>query len=850
MLPGRRARWALFPSLLLLSLSLSVVALALLVWPLRAYASGTVYYVSTSGSPAGSGSKASPYDLASGIGHMAAGDTLRIQQGAYNWNESANGALTLKNSTLVEGGFDTSWGKDLSSPTSITFTPVLHTAGSFAYYSGLEQSSSTGFHVKDLGFAMPSAGAVTYGGYGVSVYAAHLNNCSNYLFERVSFTSGSASGGTNGQNGATGLNGFSGSSGGPGGASCGPGGSGGMGGGGTPGPGAVHTCSQSGSAGSGASGALGASGGSGGAGSSSTIAGGYGGYGGFGGGIGGPPQQAPPGPGGSSDCFAPANGGVGTNGSGGIPGVNAPSGRPTIAPAQRGLYFAPGAAAAPGADGHGGGGGAGGGGGGSSVDIVGCLNQSGPGGGGGGGGGLGGGAGLGGLGGGSSYAVYLFSNGANGEFRCCTLIAGAFGTGGNGGSGGAGGSGGGGGFAAPPGPPSTGLSGGGNGGSGGAGGAGGRGQDGMNGESVALETASGTSPTVSGGTDTDGDGWPDICDNCPGIANQNQRDGNLNGVGDVCDPTQCPNPGLVASWPAEGNANDVSGNSHDGVLHNGATFAPGKVGTAFSLDGVDDNVSVADSPAFSFSNAMSVAGWINTAAGIDRYIATKHDDSFYFAVGGGSVAPHMLSFWLNGPSTSWFTGSTPVDDGQWHHVAATYDGATMSVYVDGNLDGSAPRTGSIQAGTSTVLIGARYDGTNAGNFPGMIDELAIYDRALSAVEIQALAAMSQPCAAASVGDVPGAVRALELAPPWPNPASRIMNFEFRTPGEAAVRAEIVDVAGRQVSRPLRDQILAGGTHRFQWDGLDASGVRAAPGVYLIRVTCGTASAIQRIVLVR
>src|SRR5215831_5796320 len=158
---------------------------------------------------------------------------------------------------------------------------------------------------------------------------------------------------------------------------------------------------------------------------------------------------------------------------------------------------------------------------------------------------------------------------------------------------------------------------------------------------------------------------------------------------------------------------------------------------------------------------MSLAGWINTSDGTDRYIATKHDDSFYFAVGGGSVAPHMLSFWLNGVSSSWFAGSTPVDDGQWHHVAATYDSATMKLYVDGHLDASAPRTGQIQSGTSGILIGARSDGTNASNFPGMIDELAVYSRAIGPAEVQALDALDAPCAAASVGDAPTATRTLE-----------------------------------------------------------------------------------------
>src|SRR5262249_53785164 len=79
---------------------LCVVALAALTPQLAT--SATAYYVTTSGSAAGTGSKASPYDLASGISHMAVGDTLRIQQGAYGWNESANGALTFKDNTVVE----------------------------------------------------------------------------------------------------------------------------------------------------------------------------------------------------------------------------------------------------------------------------------------------------------------------------------------------------------------------------------------------------------------------------------------------------------------------------------------------------------------------------------------------------------------------------------------------------------------------------------------------------------------------------------------------------------------------------------------------------------------------------
>jgi hypothetical protein len=311
--------------------------------------------------------------------------------------------------------------------------------------------------------------------------------------------------------------------------------------------------------------------------------------------------------------------------------------------------------------------------------------------------------------------------------------------------------------------------------------------------------------------------------------------------------------GLVAWWPAEFDARDVTSNHHDGTLMNGAICtAQGLSGAAFSLDGVNDNITVPDDPAFGFTSAMSVEGWINTTAGTERYIATKHEDSFYFAVGGGSVAPHKLSFWLNGVTSSWVTGTTPIDDGAWHHVAATYDGASVKLYVDAGLDASVAASGTIATGTSPVLIGARSDGNNTSNFAGSIDELAIFNRALNLREISGMAypGGTGPCGVTSVDDAVRASRSLELAPPWPNPASRVMSFEFRLPHTESVRAEIVDVAGRRVSMPLESKGLAGGVHRFQWDGRNASGEPVAPGVYLIRVRAGSEAAVQRIVLVR
>jgi hypothetical protein len=323
----------------------------------------------------------------------------------------------------------------------------------------------------------------------------------------------------------------------------------------------------------------------------------------------------------------------------------------------------------------------------------------------------------------------------------------------------------------------------------------------------------------------------------------------------------CMTTGLVAWWPAELNANDISGHGHIGIVENdgnGSSFAyPGESGAAFSFDGLEDDVLVPYGGAFDFTGAMSIEGWIKTTAGAGRYIATKFEDSFYLAVGvPGGASPHTLSFWLNGVTPSWVTGVTPIDDGAWHHVAATYDGGNVKLYVDARLDTSVALIGTIQTGTSGILIGSRYSYPvfSATRYAGLIDELAIYNRALNIQEIGGLANPGGPgpcgVGVTGVGEDLHATGSLELAPGWPNPASRVMNFELRLPAPEAVHAEIVDVAGRRVSLPLKEAVMSSGIHRFQWDGRSISGEPVASGVYFLRVRAGSEAVVQRIVLVR
>jgi len=86
-----------------------------------------------------------------------------------------------------------------------------------------------------------------------------------------------------------------------------------------------------------------------------------------------------------------------------------------------------------------------------------------------------------------------------------------------------------------------------------------------------------------------------------------------------------PPAGLVAWWPGDGTANDIAG-INNGSLHNGATFAPGKVGQAFSFNGTSSYIRIADNPSLHFTSRMTVEAWIYpTSASGYRNIVSKWD---------------------------------------------------------------------------------------------------------------------------------------------------------------------------------------------------------------------------------
>jgi hypothetical protein len=196
----------------------------------------------------------------------------------------------------------------------------------------------------------------------------------------------------------------------------------------------------------------------------------------------------------------------------------------------------------------------------------------------------------------------------------------------------------------------------------------------------------------------------------------------------------------LAYWKLDessGNsAHDSSGNYHDGTLYGNPTWMPtgGMIDGALAFDGLGDYVRIADHPDFDLTTEITIAAWIKVDVFDKAWqaIVTKGDSAWRIQRSASSNGIEFACSGLSVPGTTWgnVLGTVNVNDGQWHHLAGLYDGATVYLYVDGILDASAPAYGVIATNSFDVCIGENVD--QPGRYwNGLIDDVRIYDVALS-----------------------------------------------------------------------------------------------------------------------
>ncbi|MEZ4868081.1 MAG: LamG-like jellyroll fold domain-containing protein [Caldilineaceae bacterium] len=191
---------------------------------------------------------------------------------------------------------------------------------------------------------------------------------------------------------------------------------------------------------------------------------------------------------------------------------------------------------------------------------------------------------------------------------------------------------------------------------------------------------------------------------------------------------------LVSKWSGEGDASDLMG-VNPGERRNGTTFTAGKIGQSFSFDGNDDYI-FASGEGIDDLQELTIAAWVQidslTPGKIARFV-TLGGEKAVLRYDGASPPHQYLHFYMQiNDELQHIWVDDIVEPGSFHHVAGTYDIRTMTLYWDGAKVGSHEVEGTVARGDG-VFLSLQDEPLN-----GALDEVAIYDRALSATEITEL----------------------------------------------------------------------------------------------------------------
>jgi glucose/arabinose dehydrogenase len=207
-----------------------------------------------------------------------------------------------------------------------------------------------------------------------------------------------------------------------------------------------------------------------------------------------------------------------------------------------------------------------------------------------------------------------------------------------------------------------------------------------------------------------------------------------------------PPAGLVAGYGFnEGsgtNSQDASGNNFTATVSGAAWTTQGKYGSALTFDGVNDWVTVADANALDLTTGMTLEAWVYPTAsgsGSWRNVLIKERSggevyNLYANTDTNAPAVYVVrAAQVDVPLDARGTGALPLNI--WTHLAATYDGTTLRLFVNGTQVGSRAVSGALVTSTGALRVGG--NSLWGEYFAGRIDEVRLYNRPLTAAEIQA-----------------------------------------------------------------------------------------------------------------
>lgn len=287
----------------------------------------------------------------------------------------------------------------------------------------------------------------------------------------------------------------------------------------------------------------------------------------------------------------------------------------------------------------------------------------------------------------------------------------------------------------------------------------------------------------------------------------------------------------VLYLPFNGNADDESGNDHNGTVK-GALLCADRFGNseqAYSFNGSFDLIQVENKPDLNFQDAVSVSFWMKPEK--------LYTDRESYPISHGnwvnrwkiSITPEKKLRWTvkTDKGIKDIDSQAVLEEGTYYYVTALYNGSDMSLYLNGIKSAQAAFKGKIAKTSLDLTIGQHVPEQAKYNFNGVLDEIRIYNYAVSDDVIKNLY-NEFTFVADNHAVLPVCTR---LLPNYPNPFNSCTAIGFQIKHGGNVRIEIFNLLGQAV-KILINQKKDAGNYTVEWDGTDTRGMSVSSGIYI------------------
>ncbi|MGC6429418.1 MAG: LamG-like jellyroll fold domain-containing protein [Jejuia sp.] len=266
-----------------------------------------------------------------------------------------------------------------------------------------------------------------------------------------------------------------------------------------------------------------------------------------------------------------------------------------------------------------------------------------------------------------------------------------------------------------------------------------------------------------------------------------------------------PPNNLIAFWKAEDNTNDSAGNNNG--TGNGVVYGTGVVNKSFSFDGVNDVVVVPHSTDLDITGNITVEFWaLQTVFNTENTVLCKGSEDAENAYSIRFTGQTFECVFKDNLGNDVVLVGPSFEDFQWHHYAYVRQGNQHQIYADGFGFGWMPFTNSpLNSVGLPLTIGAQYNSQNTNYtnfFGGQIDEVSIYNRALSELEIQSVYNAGADGKCINTLSLENELIVENEIKIYPNPVKDVLNVKLNSEHQN-VTLEIYDALGKRVKYILK-----------------------------------------------